>query len=194
RRSRSNRGASEPASPQFGQRFCSIMFETGVVAIRSAISAGTRRRPGAQTLCSSQDPYRRASRANNAVAANSEGTDQRSSRASSVIQRQAVFERREQAILWSRSRREQAVVTKWRDVEIGITENDMKQRWLIGLALLASMQAEAQSFKFLKSIPVGGEGGWDYLSVDAKARKLYVAHATKIVIVDLTSDKVVGEI
>src|SRR5207302_9806934 len=71
----------------------------------------------------------------------------------------------------------------------------MKQRWLIGLVFLVSMPAmEAQSFKFLKSIPVGGEGGWDYLSVDAKARKLYVAHATKIVIVDLTSDKVVGEI
>jgi YVTN family beta-propeller protein len=71
----------------------------------------------------------------------------------------------------------------------------MKQRWFIGLVLLASMQAmEAQSFKFLKSIPAGGEGGWDYLSVDAKARKLYVTHATKIVIVDLTSDKVVGEI
>jgi DNA-binding beta-propeller fold protein YncE len=71
----------------------------------------------------------------------------------------------------------------------------MKRRWLIGLVLLASMQAmEAQSFKFLKSIPIGGEAGWDYLSVDAKARKLYVTHATKIVIVDLTSDKVVGEI
>src|SRR5207237_10858430 len=71
----------------------------------------------------------------------------------------------------------------------------MKQRWLIGLVLLASMQAmEAQSFKFLRSIPVGGEGGWDYLSIDAKARKLYVARATKIVIVDLAEDKVVGEI
>ena len=71
----------------------------------------------------------------------------------------------------------------------------MKQRWLIGLVFLVSMPAmEAQSFKFLKSIPVGGEGGWDYLSVDAKARKLYVTHATKIVIVDLTSDNVMGEI
>jgi YVTN family beta-propeller protein len=71
----------------------------------------------------------------------------------------------------------------------------MKRRWLIGLVLLALMQAmEAQSFKFLKTIPVGGEGGWDYLSVDAKARKLYVTHATKIVIVDLMSDKIVGEI
>src|SRR2546429_536176 len=67
----------------------------------------------------------------------------------------------------------------------------MKQRWLIGLVLLASMQAmEAQSFKFLRSIPVGGEGGWDYLSIDAKARKLYVARATKIVIVDLAENEV----
>jgi DNA-binding beta-propeller fold protein YncE len=71
----------------------------------------------------------------------------------------------------------------------------MKRRWLIGLVLLASMQAMgAQSFKFLKSIPVGGEGGWDYLSVDAKARKLYVTHATKIVIIDLAEDKIAGEI
>ena len=53
---------------------------------------------------------------------------------------------------------------------------------------------EAQSFKFLKSIPIGGEGGWDYLSINAKARKLYVTRATKIVIVDLTNDKVAGEI
>jgi len=32
------------------------------------------------------------------------------------------------------------------------------------------------------------------LSVDAKARKLYVTHATKIVIVDLAEDKIAGEI
>src|SRR5450759_538897 len=84
---------------------------------------------------------------------------------------------------------------RWRDVEIGIIGNDMKRRWLIGFVLLASMQAMgAQSFKFLKSIPVGGEGGWDYLSVDAKARKLYVTHATKIVIIDLAEDKIAGEI
>ena len=55
--------------------------------------------------------------------------------------------------------------------------------------------AEEQSnYKFIKSIPIGGEGGWDYLSIDAKARKLYVTHASKIVFVDLTQDKVAGEI
>ena len=67
---------------------------------------------------------------------------------------------------------------------------------LIGMALVAFVHAtQAQSqYKFLKSIPIGGEGGWDYLSVDAKARKLYVTHAAKIVIVDLTEDKIAGEI
>jgi YVTN family beta-propeller protein len=72
----------------------------------------------------------------------------------------------------------------------------MKQLWLLGLALVFLMGAtQAESdYKFLKSIPVGGEGGWDYLSIDAKARKLYVTHANKIVIVDLAVDKVVGEI
>ena len=71
----------------------------------------------------------------------------------------------------------------------------MKRRWLIGLVLLALMQAmEAQSFKFLKSIPIGGEGGWDCLSIDPLARKLYVTHASKIVVVDLTQENAVGEI
>ena len=72
----------------------------------------------------------------------------------------------------------------------------MKQRALIGLFVAGLLQvAQAQSnYKFLKSIPVGGEGGWDCLTVDAKAKKLYITHATKIVIVDLAQDKVVGEI
>jgi YVTN family beta-propeller protein len=65
----------------------------------------------------------------------------------------------------------------------------------VSLVLLALLQAaNGQNYKLLKSIPIGDEGGWDYLSIDAKARKLYVTHASKIVIVDLAQDKVVGEI
>src|SRR6266436_7223840 len=73
----------------------------------------------------------------------------------------------------------------------------MRTRWVFiyaVLLLLIAPGAHGQNYKLLKSIPIGSEGGWDYLSIDAKARKLYVTHATKIVIVDLTSDKVVGEI
>lgn len=49
-------------------------------------------------------------------------------------------------------------------------------------------------YHFLKEIAIGGEGGWDYLSVDEAARRLYVTHATKVMVVDLETDKVVGEI
>ena len=71
----------------------------------------------------------------------------------------------------------------------------MKSWMFVGLALLALLQgAYGQNYKLLKSVPVGGEGGWDYLAIDANARKLYVTHASKIVIVDLAQDKVVGEI
>ncbi|HEU4387767.1 MAG TPA: YncE family protein [Blastocatellia bacterium] len=49
-------------------------------------------------------------------------------------------------------------------------------------------------YHLLKEIPVGGDGGWDYLSVDEAARRLYVTHASKIVVIDLDKQSVVGEI
>jgi DNA-binding beta-propeller fold protein YncE len=45
-----------------------------------------------------------------------------------------------------------------------------------------------------KEIPLGGEGGWDYLAVDSAARRLYVSHSTKVVVVDIDHGKAVGEI
>jgi len=49
-------------------------------------------------------------------------------------------------------------------------------------------------YHFVKEIPVPGEGGWDYLSVDAAGRRLYVSHGTKVVAIDLDKDEVAGEI
>jgi len=49
-------------------------------------------------------------------------------------------------------------------------------------------------YHIVKEIPIGGEGGWDYLTVDSTARRLYVSHATKVVVVDVDSDTKVGEI
>ena len=62
------------------------------------------------------------------------------------------------------------------------------------LALVPAGQAAEKLYHLLKEIPVGGEGGWDYLSVDSPARRLYVAHATKVVVLDLDKEVVVGEI
>ena len=43
-------------------------------------------------------------------------------------------------------------------------------------------------------IAIGGEGGWDFLEVDAANHRLYVARSTRVIVVDLETEKVVGEI
>src|SRR5690349_8357641 len=52
----------------------------------------------------------------------------------------------------------------------------------------------APNYQVIGKIDVGGEGGWDYLTVDSAARRLYVSHATHVVVVDLDSNKVVGDL
>jgi DNA-binding beta-propeller fold protein YncE len=46
----------------------------------------------------------------------------------------------------------------------------------------------------VKKTLVGGEGGWDYLTVDSKARRLYVTHSERVVVLDADSLTVVGEV
>jgi DNA-binding beta-propeller fold protein YncE len=66
---------------------------------------------------------------------------------------------------------------------------------LITLGLVTAATCSAQkSYHFLKEIPVSGEGGWDYLSVDPSARRLYMSHGTEVVVVDLVTDTVIGQI
>ena len=50
------------------------------------------------------------------------------------------------------------------------------------------------SYRFLKEIPIGGEGGWDILTIDPTAHRLYLSHSTKVIVVDLEKNAVVGEI
>ena len=66
--------------------------------------------------------------------------------------------------------------------------------WVLILGLLAGSlaQAAAPGYHLIKKIPLGGEGGWDYLTVDGAARRLYVSRATHVVVVDLDTEKPVG--
>jgi hypothetical protein len=64
---------------------------------------------------------------------------------------------------------------------------------MLGLTALPVGAADV-AYKLLKEIPVGGEGGWDYLAVDQYARRVYVTHATKIVVIDIDKNEVLGEI
>lgn len=62
------------------------------------------------------------------------------------------------------------------------------------LITVAIAIAAPSGYHVLGKIAIGGEGGWDYLTMDSAARRLYVSHATKVVVVDVDSQKVVGEI
>jgi YVTN family beta-propeller protein len=52
----------------------------------------------------------------------------------------------------------------------------------------------SQGYHLVDTIKVGGEGGWDILIADAKDHRLYVSHGSHVVVIDTTSDKVVGDI
>ncbi len=65
----------------------------------------------------------------------------------------------------------------------------------IGLVLLGlSPQGNAQHYKVSGRIPLGGEGGWDYLFADSANGQLYVSHGTQVEVVDLASEKPVAKI
>ncbi len=68
--------------------------------------------------------------------------------------------------------------------------------WLFAtLALTTVCPAQTgEPYRFLHEIAVGGDGGWDYISVDPALHRLYVSHATKVVVIDTQTDQVVGEI
>jgi YVTN family beta-propeller protein len=68
-------------------------------------------------------------------------------------------------------------------------------RLLLGLIAFCEATVVAQEpYKFLNEIPIGGEGGWDILTIDSEAGRLYLSHATKVVVVDLDHNTLVGEI
>lgn len=65
---------------------------------------------------------------------------------------------------------------------------------LMAAGLMTAAFAQEAPYHVLREIKIGGEGGWDYVVADSRARHLYVSHATKVIVVDLDSEKIVGEI
>lgn len=54
--------------------------------------------------------------------------------------------------------------------------------------------ADASGYHVAKTIPVGGEGGWDYASTDSVNRRLYISHGTHVVVLDADTQEKVGDI
>jgi YVTN family beta-propeller protein len=54
--------------------------------------------------------------------------------------------------------------------------------------------AKGGEYRILRRVKVGGDGGWDYLVVDAAARRLYVSRATRVLVFDADTLEPAGEI
>jgi YVTN family beta-propeller protein len=52
----------------------------------------------------------------------------------------------------------------------------------------------APGYHLIRTIPLGGEGGWDYLTFDTAARRLYITRGSRVTVLDGDTGKVVGEI
>jgi YVTN family beta-propeller protein len=64
---------------------------------------------------------------------------------------------------------------------------------LLGCALFAA-PAPSGGYSVVKKISISGQGGWDYLTVDEAARRLYVSHGTQVEVMDIDSLAAVGNI
>ena len=61
-------------------------------------------------------------------------------------------------------------------------------------ATSAQPAATDPGYKVLQTFAVGGEGGWDYVTVDADPRRLYVPRSNRVLVLDADSGAKVGEI
>jgi DNA-binding beta-propeller fold protein YncE len=75
----------------------------------------------------------------------------------------------------------------------------ISKRALSGFGLwvmLAATWAAAADpgYHLINTYSLGGDGGWDYLTLDSSARRLYISRATHVIVMDADSGKVVGDI
>src|SRR6201987_4096933 len=77
---------------------------------------------------------------------------------------------------------------------------------IAGLAIVASGSINSLNAKsanatpgpsgyhLLKKITLGGEGGWDYITFDSPTRRLFISRQTEVIVLNVDSEKGVGEI
>lgn len=66
---------------------------------------------------------------------------------------------------------------------------------LITIALsVAVFTAAAQNYRLATTIKPGTEGGWDYLTVDADAARLYVSHGMNTQVINTDNGQLIGTI
>jgi DNA-binding beta-propeller fold protein YncE len=73
----------------------------------------------------------------------------------------------------------------------------MKPRFVLLSAFFLALLPRAawsQGYHQTGTIKIGGAGGWDYLTADPSAGRLYVSHTGVVEVVDLASGKAIGQV
>ena len=73
-----------------------------------------------------------------------------------------------------------------------------KSKWLISILCMGvagvALAAAGPGYHVVKTYKVGGDGGWDYLTVDSDARRIFISRGTHVMVVDADSGKIAGDI
>jgi hypothetical protein len=62
------------------------------------------------------------------------------------------------------------------------------------IGVVKNVSAQSPAYSLVKKTVVGGEGGWDYLSVDSENRRLYVSHSTQVEVLNADTHEKIGTI
>ncbi|HWD41586.1 MAG TPA: YncE family protein [Fimbriimonas sp.] len=66
---------------------------------------------------------------------------------------------------------------------------------VVSLATLAVVHPVAPpQYAVVRSIPVGGDGGWDCIRIDGKSHRLFISRGTHVMVLDVNDGKLVGDI
>lgn len=70
---------------------------------------------------------------------------------------------------------------------------------IAALVLFVSASTPAQTtvppaYRLVKSVKLGGTGGWDYLTVDQDTHRVFISRGTHVIVVDPDQGKIIGDI
>jgi DNA-binding beta-propeller fold protein YncE len=89
---------------------------------------------------------------------------------------------------------------KGSEIPHNVKNKTMKKQILFCAALLVAAlqfsfaQGKSPEYKVIKTIPVDGSGGWDYLTIDSPTQRLFISHGTCVDVLDLKTEKAAGQI
>jgi DNA-binding beta-propeller fold protein YncE len=71
----------------------------------------------------------------------------------------------------------------------------------VGLLILSTAagrvtaaDAAPSGYHVIKKLNIGGDGGWDYLTIDPVTQRLYISRSDRVMVYDVEKEKLVGEV